>query len=89
MEKMKKYEKLTNELADVLPFIIDGLHTTPSSHENYNVLGLSKRHYSGSFIIIADKRMTFQGTDYANNDRRFNELIDDIKEHYKQKITTM
>lgn len=82
---MKKYEKLTNELADVLPFIIKGLHTTPSSHDGYNVLGLSKRHHVGSFIIVDDKRMTFQGTDYANNDRRFNELIDDIKEYYKPK----
>lgn len=82
---MKKYEKLTNELIDVLPFIIDGLHATPSSHENYNVLGLSKRRHGGSFIIITDKRMTFQGVDYATNDRRFNELVDDITEYYKPK----
>lgn len=82
---MKKYEKLTNELTEVLPFIIDGLHATPSSRDGFNVLGLSKRRHGGSFIIITDKRMTFNGVDYANNDRRYNELIDDIKEYYKPK----
>ena len=82
---MKKYEKLTNELADVLPFIVNGLHTTPSSHDGYNVLGLSKRRHGGSFIVITDKRMTFQGVEYVNNDRRFNELIDAVTEYYKPK----
>lgn len=82
---MKKYEKLTDELMDVLPFIIDGLHATLSSRENYNVLGLSKRRHSGSFITITGNNMTFLGVDYATNDRRFNELIDAVTEYYKPK----
>lgn len=82
---MIKYEKLTNEFSDVLPFIVDGLHVTPSSHENYNVLGLSKRRHGGSFITITNKYMTFLGVDYAINDRRFNELIDAVTEYYKPK----
>lgn len=74
--------KLTKELNDTIRIFVNELHTIVINCDGYNQISIAKKGYPGSFLIIKNNSMWFNGVEYPITDKNILRIEEHVKMFY-------
>lgn len=73
---------ITEELNYTIKFLVNELHTVVINCDGYDQISIIKKGYSGSFLIIKNNSMWFNGVEYPITDKNILRIEEHVKMFY-------